>query len=448
MSGSFGLILLAALVTSTPPIRFEQYALGNGLRVFLVEDHTVPVVTVDVWYHVGSRNEERGRTGLARLVQRLMFRSSEHLAPGQQYSLVEGAGGELTANTSEDRTAFSETLPSEQLALGLWLEADRMRSFKVTEEAFGAERESVGQERQMRVEGQPYGAAFLDGIPGSFDSTACFSYSHSVLGSPEDLGSAQPSDVEAFFKLFFAPNQATLVVTGDLDAPQTKRLIETYFGDIPRGATPPEVHCDARYSGGERTQRWPDALANLPAVMVNYRIPPHADADAPALDLLGTIIGQGDNSRVSRSLKQEKKAAVQAGAGVESRGGPGALYLYAIAAPGTELEVARAAVIAEVAKLPESVTGTDLEKAKAQQRTGAMLARQTTYQLAEEFEHLAQFHPPGDGVDVDLDRYRAVTIDDVRRVARKYLTPANSSTILVLPMGGRPAPANGAPREE
>src|SRR6185295_280285 len=212
-----GVALAASLAASTASaqvkIRYEEYTLPNGLRVLLAEDHSTPVVTVDIWYRVGSRDEQQGHTGFAHMFEQLMFHGSEHVADGQHYRLVDAAGGEVTANANEERSAFSETLPSNQLALGLWLEADRMRSLKINEQVFEGQKQQAQQERQMRVDNQPYGAAFLDGLTAAFDPTACFGYSHSVLGFPEDLENAQASDAEAFFKTHYVPNRATLTLT-------------------------------------------------------------------------------------------------------------------------------------------------------------------------------------------------------------------------------------------
>lgn len=435
-------ILLAALgVLSASPLPgqsklpLEQYTVPNGLRVFLVEDHSTPLVTVDLWYHVGSRNEEPGRSGFARLFERLMFRGSQHVASGQHYQLVEAAGGEVTAHTSEDRTAFSETLPSNQLALGLWLEADRMRSLTITEAGFSAERESTKQERQMRVDTQPYGAAFLDGMTVPFDTATCFPYSHSVMGSLDDLDAAQLEEVQAFFKLHYVPNNATLVVTGDFEPAEAKRLIQDYFADIPRGPPPPETRCDVNYAAGERTRQWSDPLASLPAVIVTYRVPPHSDPESRALQLLALIAGQGETSRLNRSLMRDQRVAVQTGSGMESRGGPGLLYLYAIAQEGMGAEAVRSSLVAQVARLGSDVTQVELDKVKNQYRATTLAGRQTTYQMAEDVEHVAHFHSSTDEIHTDIDRYRAVTLEDLRRAANQYLIPANSSTLIVAPMG-------------
>src|SRR5947208_2715636 len=196
-------VLITALLTwgLTPTleaqgkVRYHSYTLENGLRVFLVEDHSTPIVTVDIWYHVGSRNEQPGRSGFAHLFEHLMFQGSEHVAKGEHVRLVEGSGGELNANTTEDRTAYYQTLPSNRLALGLWLEADRMRSLAVTEQNFTNQRDAVKEERRLRVDNQPYGAAFLDGLTSPFDSATCFPYAHSSIGSMDDLDAAEVSDV-------------------------------------------------------------------------------------------------------------------------------------------------------------------------------------------------------------------------------------------------------------
>jgi predicted Zn-dependent peptidase len=367
------------------------------------------------------------------LFEHLMFRGSEHVADGQHYALVDAAGGEANANTTEDRTAFSETLPSNQLALGLWLEADRMRSLKITEQTLASQREQIKQERQVRVDNQPYGAAFLDGLTSAFDSTACFAYAHSVMGSLEDLDAAQTPEVEAFFKLHYVPNRATLTVVGDFEPGEARRLTQTYFGDIPRGAPVPEVSCAASYVAGERIRQWADALASFPAVIVTYRVPPHSDPDSRALQLVAPILGQGDGSRLNEELVRGERVAVQTASGIESRAGPGLLYAYAILGAGMNPDSVRRSLLTQVGRLGRDLTVAELEKAKTRYRAAATFGRQTTSQMAEEVQHFARFHGTPEEINTESARVAAITLDEARRVAAKYLVPQNSSTLIVLP---------------
>ena len=438
MMASLALVfgLLSVDLQAQGKLRYEEFALANGLRVFLVEEHSTPVVTVNIWYQVGSRNEPAGRTGMAHLFEHLMFRGSEHVADGQHYQLVEAAGGDASANSTEDRTAFTETLPSNQLALGLWLEADRMRSLKITEQAFTSQREQVKQERQARVDNQPYGAAFLDGLTSAFDSASCLPYSHSVMGSLEQLEAAEVKDAEAFFKQNYVPNRATLVVSGDFDGAEARRLIQAYFEDIPRGAPAPPVTCNVNYAAGARSQEWPDAMATLPAVIVAYRVPAHSDADVRALQLLSAIAGQGESSRLVRALVNEQHVAVQTTAGIETRSGPGLFYAYAIVRQGESRDAAQKALNAQIARLGTDVSQAELDRAKIQYRANATMLRQTTTQLAEEMQHFAHLHGAVEEINTDLDRFAAVTLADLKRAAGKYLVPQNSSTLIVTPAGG------------
>ena len=441
-------MLVSTLGAQARP-RHEEFTLGNGLRVILLEDHSTPVVTVDIWYRVGSRNEQLGRTGLAHVFERLMFRGSEHVADGQHYQLVDAVGGETTANTTEDRAAFAETLPSNQLALGLWLEADRMRSLKITDQAFASQRDAVKQERQMRVDNQPYGSAFLDGVTTAFDSAACFPYAHSAMGSLDDLEGTELSDVQAFFQLHYTPSRATLTVVGDFEPAEARRLIQSYFADIPRGAPVPDVSCGVNYAVGEKTRQWQDPLANLPAVIVAYRTPAHADPDSRALQLLALVIGQGEGSRLQRALVREEHVAVQAASGLDSRAGPGILFAYAIAAQGVNVEDAKKALSAQVARAGIDVTQAELDRARNQFRATSLMGRQTTAQMAEELQHFALFHSSANEIATDLDQYAAVTLADLRRVAARYLTPPNSTTLVVLPIGGGgAAPPGDHPHQE
>ncbi len=316
----FALVLLlpASLRAQTPAgrIAFEQFTLPNGLRVIYSEDHSTPIVTVDVWYEVGSRNERPGRSGFAHLFEHMMFQGSAHVKKEEHNQLVERAGGIANGSTTEDRTYYWETVPSNRLNLALWLEADRMRSPAITEDNFENQRQTVKEERRLRIDNQPYQAAFTDGLTWPFDSTTCFPYAHTVIGSMADLDAAKLSDVQAFFETYYAPNNASLMVVGDFNPAELRRLVNEYFAGVPSHAAPEVPRCDAGTASAKGPQRREvhDAQAHLDLVMRLYRIPEHRSADTPALEILNIILGQGESSRLNVSVVRRDKAAVGAGA--------------------------------------------------------------------------------------------------------------------------------------
>jgi predicted Zn-dependent peptidase len=220
---------------------------------------------------------------------------------GEHFQLVERAGGNMNGSTRADITNYYQALPSNRVNLGLWLEADRMRSLAVTPENLQNQKEAVKEEKRLRFDNQPYTGSFLDAAAGSYDSTSCFAYAHTLIGSMADLDAASVDDVRGFFRTYYAPNNATLVVAGDFDAAQVKPLIQQYFGDIPRQAAPPAVQCNQPFSSGLQRRTVTDAKATLPAVLTVYRIPEYKSADLPALTLLSTILGTGESSRLNRA---------------------------------------------------------------------------------------------------------------------------------------------------
>jgi len=429
----------AALYVATPLVaqstyQFEDYRLPNGLRVILSQSHSSAVVAVDVWYNVGSRNEQPGRSGFAHLFEHMMFQGSAHVEKGEHMQLVERAGGSMNGSTTEDRTNYFETVPSNRLNLALWLEADRMRSLAITDTNFENQRETVKEERRLGVDNQPYGKAFTTGLTLPYDSSQCFAYAHTVIGSMDDLNAAVTADVQRFFNLYYAPNNATLTVVGDFEPDAAKQLIERYFGDIPRADAPPPVRCNVEYDdlGGQRV--FEDNFANLPAVVIAYLIPPHREADTRPLSMLATILGGGESSRLNIALVRDAKSALQAGSGLDSRRGPGLMYAFAIANQGVDADTLAAQLRAQVHRIAtEGVTSEELEKAKNSVRSSEIFGRQTAMGMAESLQHYAHFHDSLDEINTDLNGYLAVTLDDMRRVAAKYLVPDNSFTIIDVP---------------
>src|SRR3989442_1526228 len=369
--GLGGLGLCAALVPlpvaaqQAGQIRYESFALPNGLGVIYSEDHSTPIVSVDVWYNTGSRNERPGRSGFAHLFEHMMFQGSAHVKKAEHFQYVNRAGGVMNGSTTEDRTNFWETLPSNRLNLALWLEADRMRSLAVTNENFHNQREAVKEERRLRVDNQPYSRAFLDGLTAPFDSSTCFAYAHTVIGSMADLDAAQLADVQAFFDTYYAPNNATLVVVGDFAPRELRRLINQYYAGIPSHPAPPPVACQWKAGPGLVRRETIDEHANLPAALRLHRVPDHTDPDTPALELLNVILGQGESSRLNVAIVRRDKAALGVQAVmVGTRRGPGVTVVLGITNQGVDVNRLDSLLASQVDSIRASgVTAGELNKA-------------------------------------------------------------------------------------
>ena len=425
-------------------IAFEQFTLPNGLRVIYSEDRSTPIVTVNLWYEVGSRNERAGRSGFAHLFEHMMFQGSAHVKKAEHNQLLERAGADFNGSTAEDRTNYFETVPSNRLNLALWLEADRMRSLAITEENFENQRQAVKEERRLRVDNQPYQGAFTDGLTWPFDSTSCFPYAHTVIGSMADLDAAKLPDVQAFFDTYYAPNNATLVVVGDFSPAELRRLVNQYFAGIPSHAAPETPRCDLAAGKGPQRREVRDPKANLDAVLRIYRVPEHRNPDTGALELLDIILGQGESSRLNVSVVRRDKAAVATGSLLNpfgSRNGPGVWVTYGIVNQGVSADRIDSLLAAQLDTIrANGVTAAELEKAKNLLRSGFIANRETTMGKAEELHHYLTFHDSIAEINTDLERVLAVTSDDLKRVASKYLDP-NNLTVVIVRAG--PAPASG-----
>lgn len=437
-----GLLIPSGLTAQAGRIAFEQFTLPNGLHVIYSEDHSTPIVSVDLWYEVGSRNERPGRSGFAHLFEHMMFQGSAHVKKAEHNQLLERAGADFNGSTAEDRTNYYETVPSNRLNLALWLEADRMRSLAITEENFENQRQAVKEERRLRVDNQPYQGAFTDGLTWPFDSTSCFPYAHTVIGSMADLDAAKLPDVQAFFDTYYAPNNATLVVVGDFNPVELRRLVNQYFAGIPSHPAPESPRCEASAARGPQRREVPDAQANLDAVLRIYRVPEHRHADTPALEILNIILGQGESSRLNVAVVRRDKAAVATGTLLNpfgSRNGPGVWVAYGIVNQGISPDRMDSLIGGQLDSIrANGITPAELEKAKNALRAGFIATRETTMGKAEELHHYRTFHNSIDEINTDLDHLLSVTSDDVQRVANTYLAPANLTLVIV-----RPAPASG-----
>ena len=421
-------------------IRLDTFSLANGLKVVFAPDHSTQVVAVNVWYNVGSRNEQAGRTGFAHLFEHMMFQGSNNVPKGAHMSLIEQAGGQLNGSTQDDRTNYWEVLPSNRYNMGLWLEADRMRSLSITPANFENQRETVKEERRMRFDNQPYVGAFLKGVTAPFDPTSCFAYGHELIGSMDDLNSAKTEDVKAFFDMYYAPNNATLTLVGDFDPAEARTMVQQYFGSIPRAKEPPPVNCTAQFNAGQRREAVTDPKATLPALLHIYLVPEYKHQDHAVLELLATILGGGESSRMNRAIAREAKAALATQVGLDVTGphrGPSTFAALAIANQGVSPDSLDKLISAEIAKVVASgVTDEELSKAKNSRRASQIFGMQMALNTAEAIQSANMYLGSAEAVNTNIERYMKVTKDDIARVARQYLRPDNSTVILIKPPEG------------
>jgi zinc protease len=418
-------------------IPFQMYRLDNGLRVILAPDPAATAVAVNLWYDVGSRHERPGRSGFGHLFEHLMFQGSENVERGQHMQLVQRAGGSLNASITEDRTNYFQTLPPHQYNLALFLESDRMRSLRITHENMRREIEVVKEERRLRIDNAPYGTSQLQAFYyAAYDSTNCFPYAHSVIGSMEDLDAAQLEDVQQFFDAYYAPNNATLTLVGNFEEAEARQLVEQYFGGIAGGTQPAPVQCTEPFRHLPVRQTVQDANARLPALWTSYGAVPAGHADSYALTLLGSILGIGESSRLHQRLVRTEQAAVQAQASPSLRRGPGIFLVIAIANPGGDIARIEQLIDEELQRVrAEGVTAEELEKAKNRYRANAVFGRQTVMGRAEALQWHNHFLGDPGAIRTEMERYMAVTADDLRRVANQYLTPQNRAVIVTQPAG-------------
>jgi zinc protease len=361
-----------------------------------------------------------------------MFINTEHLEQGQFDAYINRAGGNLNGTTNKDRTAYFETIPSNHLNVALWLEADRMHNLVVNEENFQREREVVKEERRLRVDNQPYGASLntMDTLSVDWEP-----YRHTVIGSMDDLDAATAQDAREFYERFYVPNNAAIVVAGDVTTDQVRELAEAYFAAIPHGPemeerppVPPAPRTD-----GERRVSLTDDKATLPLFMSAYTIPPDDHPDMPALELLGRILMSGESSRMHQRLVKEERAALQVGGGASAGMGPGTLTVLALPNQGVGLERIESLVQEELDRVrEEGVTARELQKAQNQTRSSMIRSRLTVSSKASQ---LQQYRRQGDLSEINraLDRYEAVTAEDIIRVAREYVTPENRTVVITEP---------------
>jgi zinc protease len=416
-----------------PKLQYELATLPNGLTVITSEDHSTPIVHVNLTYHVGSKNEKPGRTGFAHLFEHLMFKGSKNVLPEAHTSFIASVGGQSNAYTTEDETVFWETLPSQYLPLALWLEADRMATLRVDKDTFTNEREVVKEERRMRVDNQPYGR--LNEI--IYDQAfTVHPYKHATIGSMVDLEAASIEDVRDFYRTYYVPSNATLTLVGDFEPAQAVQLVTEYIGRVPKAdrEVPRDIPKEPPQAGEKRAtlqQPWP-----LPAVVVAYHVTYDGNPDSYPLHIASKVLSDGQSSRIYKKLVYEKQMAVAAFGNANLIEDPNLFYAVAIVQPGHTPEEVTDTLITELDRLKtEPITEHELQRTKNQFARDYILGRESNQQKALQLAHAVVIHNDIRTADGEFDIFQNTTVADVQRVARTYFKPENRVVLTILPNG-------------
>jgi zinc protease len=419
-------------------IPFEKYTLPNGLEVILHEDHSVPIVAVNIWYHVGAAREQKGRTGFAHLFEHLMYEGSEHVRDGLYDEIVDGSGGSNNGSTGFDRTNYWLVVPKNYVEPALWLESDRMGFLLpgITQERLDLQRDVVKNERRQSYENQPYGQAFVklfeamypDGIP----------YHWLPIGSQEDLTAASLEDVKGFFTTYYGPNNASLSIGGDFATGEMKKLVEKYFGGIQRGPAVPKP-VPIKTALPESRHLLLEDKVQLPRLYMMWHTTPGYAVDDAELALLGYIMSVGKNSRLYKSMVYENQVAQDVSASQDGSELSGLFIAVTTAKPGHGLDELKTAILGEIRNIAQNgVTDRELQRAKNGLRSGFIYQLQNIGGFGGKTDILNQYNvmlgDPGK-LSEDLQRYERVTVEDIKRVAATYLLDKASVSLSIVPEG-------------
>jgi zinc protease len=447
-------VLSAALVVTAsstpsaavrpPKLQYQITTLPNGLTLVLEEDHSTPIVHLQLWYHVGSKNERAGRTGFAHLFEHLMFKGSKNVEPEAHTSMISAVGGQSNAYTTEDETVFWETVPAQYLPMILWLEADRMATLRINKDTFTTEREVVKEERRMRIENQPYGRLNEIIYEQAF---SVHPYKHPTIGSMKDLEAASIDDVRDFYNTYYVPANATLVLVGDFESAQALQLASLYVGRVPKAEHPvprdiPQEPQQTREKRLTLQEPWP-----LPAVVVAHHITFDGNPDSYPLHIAAKVLSDGESSRIYQKLVYEKQLCVAAFGSANLIEDPNLFYAVGIVQPGHTPQEVADALVAELDRLKANpITDHELQRAKNQFARDYIVGRESNQQKASHLAHAVVIHRDVKTADGEFDIFQNITVDDVQRVAKRYFTTDNRIVLTLMPSGKTGAEAFESPR--
>lgn len=430
----YGLLLGASLLTARPAaakITFSEYTMPNGLHVILHEDHSTPIVAVSVMYHVGSKNEDPERTGFAHFFEHLLFEGSDNIKRGEYMKYIQAAGGQLNANTTQDRTFYFQVLPSNQLELALWMEAERMAYAKIDEIGVETQRKVVKEEKKQRYDNTPYGQLVNVIFNNAY---TVYPYRWSPIGKEQYIDQATLAEFMNFYRTFYVPNNAVLVIAGDITPEKTKELINKYYGEIKRGTTAiPRPTVVEPVQKAEKRVKFYDNI-QLPGVILGYHIPKQGTDDYYAVQLLTQLLSQGKSSRFEKEIVDKQQKAVQAAAFDLGNEEPGMAIMLGIANMGVKTDELEKAMLAEIEKVKkDGITDEEYSKLQNQAENDFVQQNQKGIGVATNLATYYTFQGNADLINTELDRYKKVTKDDIKRVANKYMTKENRLVVYYLP---------------
>jgi zinc protease len=405
-----------------PTLPLVRYTLPNGMTALLSEDHSAPVVALTVWYHVGSKNEKPGRTGFAHLFEHMMFEGSQNVGMGEHRRMIQSLGGSFNGSTTEDRTNYYETLPSNQLETAIWLESDRMATLltRVNQERLDAEREIVKNERRLRVDNQPFGVA--DEVTSAALFPATHPYSWPVIGSMADLSAASLDDVKEFFRTYYSPNNATIAISGDIDIARTRALLDRYFGPIPRGPAIERPRVPATTLAAEKRLVLEDSRARLPQIQFTWPTVGMHSADRYALSAVAQVLTLDRTSRLRKVLVYERQLATNVFAFNNTSEDAGYFQIGVTPRPNASLSVIEAVVDSVIAAVKAGpLSPAEVQRVKNYAAVSTVTGLQFRFLRAEQLASGSVFDGDPLSYRTDLMRAQAVTPADVQRVARQYL---------------------------
>lgn len=414
-------------------IDFKEYDLKNGLHVILYKDNTNPIVSVNIWYHVGAKDEDSGRTGFAHLFEHMMFQGSANVGKTEHFNYIQKAGGTLNGTTNQDRTNYFASVPSNQLELLLWLESDRMSTLQVTQENFDNQREVVKEEKRQRYDNAPYGSRWEEMMKRLFREQT---YEWTPIGSMDDLNSADLDYAKNFYKKYYSPDNAVLVVSGDFEYETAEKLIKKYFDDLKPAGTVKNKYEEIIFNQGEINDTIYDNV-QLPAVYIGYKIPGTTHNDIYAITLLTMVLGDGKSSRIYNDIVYNKKSARSAGSFLWDNEIGGMLIVTASAFKNTDPVKLLNDITANIQKISdEGITEKELEKAKNSIEHDYVNMMQSTLRIADELANYYTFFKNTGLINTALNEYMKITAEDVRNAAKKYLVNENRVVLTYLPKPG------------
>lgn len=428
---SLASIAFLSTLSKAQQIKFEEYNLPNGLHVILHQDNSAPVVTTGVMYHVGAKDEVVGRTGFAHFFEHLLFEGTPNIKRGEWMKMVSSNGGNNNANTTNDRTYYYETFPSNNEQLGLWMEAERMRHAEINQIGVDTQREVVKEEKRMRMDNQPYGNLFTAVQANLFTKHP---YHWSTIGSMEDLNAAKLNEFQDFYKKFYIPNNATLVVAGDIQVAQTKKWISEYYGSIPKGTLTPKNFPKDEPITQEKEVTVYDANIQLPAYVFAYRTPSNKDKDTYALDMLSDYLSSGKSSVLYKKLVDKEKKALQVSAFNQSLEDYGIFAFFAIPMGQTTKATLQSDIDAEISKLQTTlISEEDYQKLQNQFENQFVNSNSSIQGIASSLATYHVLYGNTNLINKEIDIFRSVTREDLREVAKKYLNKNQRIIINYLP---------------